>query len=168
MLRETKRHFDRTLLRDMRFVICVTWLLGLFTFGACDSLGPVERDPTLCPQTGEFANHGCARLAAILTTAAGAPAPGIALRGILLDSASAGTPSGLASDLSDAMGRVGLQLTWFVTPPKEDTVHLRVVAIRPGSPGVSPQRIDSLDVRVVFARVGQRPQLDTLRWQLRQ
>ncbi|MGQ0641493.1 MAG: hypothetical protein ACT4P6_12135 [Gemmatimonadaceae bacterium] len=71
------------------------------------------------------------------------------------------------SDISDAAGRVGLQLTWFVGPPTTDTIHLRLGAVRVAPPNGPPQQIDSLDVRVLFTRVGQRPPFDTTRWRLR-
>jgi hypothetical protein len=46
---------------------------------------------------------------------------------------------------------------------------MRIVAFGiDGAVGVPPRRLDSLDVRIVFVRVGQRPPLDTLRWQLRE
>jgi len=151
----------------MRLFLSVTASIALLVVAGCRT-PTVNSDPTLCPQTGEFANHGCARFAAILTTPLGTPAPGVMLRGMLLDTASAGTPSGLNSDRSDAAGRVGLQLTWYTLPPKNDTIRLRLVAIRiPPSSNESPQVRDSLDVAVLFTQVGDRPPLDTARWQLR-
>jgi hypothetical protein len=135
---------------------------------ACGPTGPVYIDPTVCPQTREFGNFGCARFAAILTTASQVPVPGIALHATLLDSANGVWPNGLSSEQSDEAGRVGLQFTWYEGRPKSDTIRVRVVALRPGAPGKLPEPIDSLDVNVYFARVGQRARLDTLRWQLRQ
>jgi hypothetical protein len=152
----------------MRFFLSIIPWAAVLLVAGCRT-PTVNNDPTLCPQTGEFANHGCARFAAILTTPSGAPAPGVMLRGMLFDTASAGMPNGLNSDRSDAAGRVGLQLTWYARPPKSDTIRLRLVAIRiPSSSAESPQTLDSLDVALLFTRVGQRPALDTMRWQLRQ
>jgi hypothetical protein len=142
------------------------WLVGLMACVACESFGPEERDPNTCPQTAEFMNFGCARVAVILTAGNGAPASGLALYGVVLDSASAEIPNGLASELSDSMGRVGLQLTWFIAPPESDAVRLRLVVLRPGSPSGIPVRVDSMDAHARFVSVGQRPSLDTLRWRL--
>ena len=154
-------------MRHSRVNVLACSLLAIVASG-CDSLGPVATDRGLCPQSGEHSNYGCARFVAILTTTSGAPASGIAIQAIPIDTGGAEIPNGLSSDLSDAHGRVGLQLTWFVRPPPDDTVALRLVALRPGGPGQAPERIDSLDGYVVFARVGQRPPVDTTRWQLRQ
>ena len=155
-------------IRDMRPLYVLLSILTLSAIVGCGSVGPANRDPAACPQTGEFANFGCARFAAVLTTPSGAPAVGIALTAALLDAESAGQPNGLSSQRSDAQGHVGLQFTWYAAPPKRDTVRVRVVALRIDALGGPAQRIDSLDVRLVFVPVGQRPPLDTARWQLRQ
>lgn len=140
--------------------------LTLLAIVACGSLGPAYRDPAVCPQTSEFGNYGCARFTAILTTPSGAPAAGIALEAVMLDAESAGLPNGLNSQRSDPQGHVGLQFTWYAARPKSDTVRVRVVALRVDALGGPPQRIDSLDVGVLFVPVGQRPPPVTTRWQL--
>jgi hypothetical protein len=94
----------------------------------------------------------------------GAPASGIALIATVLDTTISREPNGLSSMVSDSQGRTGLQFTWYVAPPTRDTVPMRIVALRFGNPA---QRLDSMDVGVVFARVGQRPSLDTTYWRLR-
>lgn len=153
----------------MRLPHVVRSTLGLLAFGGCGTLGPSDRDPDACPQTGEFSNFGCARFAAVLTTRSGAPAADIALSAVLLDSLSMARPNGLNSDRSDAQGRVGLHFTWYAAPPPtSDTVRMRIVALRINELGGPPQRIDSLNVVVFFAPVGQRPPFDTTRWQLRE
>jgi len=131
---------------------------------ACSATGPNDRDPNVCPQTGEFANYGCARFIAVLTTSSGAPAPGIQLTATVLDTSISREPNGLNSTVSDDRGRTGLQFTWYVSPPTRDTVPVRIVARRFGNP---TERIDSMDVRVLFARVGERPSLDTTYWRVR-
>lgn len=141
--------------------------VSVLALASCKDVASVNRDPTLCPQTSEFGNYGCARFAAVLTTPAGEAAAGMVLRAVTMDSASAGQPSGLISQFSDSAGRVGLQLTWFVRPPSNDTIRLRLFALRPVLTGPA-QQLDSLDVSVLFTRVGQRPPFDTTRWQLRQ
>ena len=144
----------------------VSATLAVFVLTACDNIGPRDSDPAACPQAGEAASYGCARLRAVLTTSTGTPASGIVLTSIVLDSTVAGAPSGSNSALSDAQGRTGLEWTWYVVPPIRDTIGVRVVALRPGSVGAPPQRLDSVDVSVVFAHAGQRPPVDTLRWRL--
>jgi hypothetical protein len=152
---------------DMRWSILRSVVVVLVTLGGCRSVGPDEPNLAVCPQTREFANYGCARVIAVLTSASGVPAPGIALAATPLDSTIAGRVGGANSVPSDAQGRAGLQFTWWVAPFTTDPIPMRVVAIRVGSPGTPPQRIDSLDVQVRFAPVGQQPVQDTVRWQLR-
>ena len=131
---------------------------------ACSATEPNDRDPNVCPQTREFANYGCARFIAVLTTSSGAPAAGIALFAMALDTTITGELTGVSSMLSDERGRAELQITWYVRPPTRDTVPMRIVALRPGS---LAQRVDSMDVGITFARVGQRPSLDTTYWRVR-
>jgi hypothetical protein len=144
----------------------VAAIVATLSVTACESTGLRNRDAAACPQTGEFANYGCAKLAVVLTTSTGVPASRLVLGSAVLDSATGGEPNGLNSDFIDAQGRTGLQWTWYVAPPARDTVRMRIRVIRPGNIGIPPQPLDSIDVAVVFARVGTRPPTDTLRWQL--
>lgn len=150
----------------MRSPCLVLSSVSVLALVSCEDFATVDRDPTLCPPTSEFGNYGCARFAAVLTTPSGEPAVGMVVRATVLDSANAAQPNGLTSDISDAAGRVGLQLTWYARTPSTEMVRLRLFALPVRQSG-PVQPVDSLDVNVLFTRVGQRPPFDTTRWQLR-
>ncbi|MFN8580193.1 MAG: hypothetical protein U0163_04345 [Gemmatimonadaceae bacterium] len=139
-------------------------LAALALMAACGAPAGVDTQEGICPQTHEFGNYGCARLVAVVTTAAGAPA-GIYLRAVPVDTVLAGEPAGYVSSFTDGSGMISMQLTWYTNPPKSNALPYRLFAMHPETAG--PRAVDSTQVLLNFAPVGQRPApQDTLRWRL--
>lgn len=135
---------------------------------ACtESLPATHIDPGLCPQSpfGDFANYGCARFTAVLTTPDGAPAIGVRLSATVLYPAHLGVPGGVNSLPSDSLGRAGLQFTWWHLPPAPESAPMRVRVYR-DLPRIGSELLDSLDIVARYAPVGARPPIDSVQWRL--
>lgn len=152
---------------------CVAVLAGA---AACRFItGDEDEDNSICPQTYEFGNFGCARMVVVVE---GPPTPWPSLyrfdvRAIPLRT-NAGFEYGFAP--SDSVGSIPLQVTRWDRGAQapDDTVTVWVVArmlddgyaIQTGRPIPTVAADSALHV-LTFAAVGARPPVDTIRLVLR-
>lgn len=135
-----------------------------------------DQDSTLCPQTFEFGNYGCARVTVLVE---GPPKPWPEFYRFDIRAAAARKDAGFDSSgpaASPNIGSVRLQLTrWSPGPAGTgDTVTVWIVArmlddVRPIVVGVPLPTFaaDSISHVLTFASVGSSPKADTVRLILR-
>ena len=99
-----------------------------------DILGGREEDPSLCNQTYEFSNFGCARVTGVVTRPGGEPLGGVyvslhALDESGFDRGEYNTPS----TVTDADGRFSIEIKRYGSPaeiPSPDTLTARMQVAR--------------------------------------
>lgn len=142
-------------------------ILSVLTLGpvaACKLTTSPLPDLTLCQQTSELANSGCARLRGIVLDPGGRPMELVQLT-LRVDSTRSGGPYGAGVVTTGADGNFGLQLTRFSAltgHPSPDTVTARLVYAVPDSVSLRTYTLDSLNVLLHFVPPGQRAVVDTV------
>ncbi len=133
---------------------------------ACSEAAAPTRNPYACPQSaGEFALVGCARTEVFLTRPDGTPAAGVYLSARVVPTPLI-FPNAYALP-TDSDGRTRLMLDWEVLPlPYETSLYVEAIRLEPVK-----ELVHHLDTALVIMRsvpAGERPETDTLRWQLKQ
>ncbi len=143
----------------------------LLSLGACGVLtGPEVRDDT-CPQTYEFGNYGCARLV-VLPGSFPAAAPSPYRWKVGAEGQWVGTFKAGRNSLPE---EVQLHVTlWLPLPGGDDTTTVTVFAEARDDSGpvvvgvpLPLFAVDSVRQTVRFAAVGERPDTDTVRLDMR-
>src|SRR6266568_1649597 len=113
-----------------------------------------QRDARACPQTGEFANFGCAVVEGAVVGARGQPLGGVAVApGSSADGGQFDTPF----HYTDASGRFQLRLTRYVPAPSDSASVWIHASVLPTPPEVVSTVHDSALVRLLIAPVGHLP-----------
>jgi hypothetical protein len=134
-------HFEQW--RGWSRLVLLTGVLG-----CSDDSGPSAGN--VCPQTFEFGNFGCARVAGTIRDAAGQPLPGVVVT--LTAPAEADNAYDFPSATTAAAGTYALEVHRFDQPAilrAADTVPLRVRAVVPDQSELR----DSMLIDVIFVPV---------------
>lgn len=145
--------------------LCGMAMLSLATGWGCSSgVEPDAVDPTLCPQTSEFPNYGCARMVVVVEAPSGVSAS--QPRWMVQMSPLRSSGSGDARTLT-APGPVHFELTRFLAPPDPatgDTLTVRLaVNFYDAAQPTTIIASDTTRLVVRYAPVGARPPVDTVR-----
>ena len=125
-------------------------LVALLTMAAGCTDGSEPRDGSLCPQTSEFGNYGCARVAGTVRDGAGQPLAGVVVD--LVPPSTAGGSYDSPTTTTGAAGTYSLEIHRFNTPAAvraADTIPLYVRGAVPDHPELR----DSVLVQVIFVPV---------------
>jgi hypothetical protein len=112
--------------------------------------GSEPLDDRLCPQTFEFGNFGCARVAGTVRDGAGQPLAGVVMT--LVPPSTADNSYDFPSATTEAAGTYALEIHRFDAPPAvrpADTIRLY---LRGGVPD-RPELRDSILIEVIFVPV---------------